>query len=889
MKSKRVSDIQEELRKLKSGEHTDEDLSRKYLELFLERQKDLSEEQKQERKGIEIEGIIEDLRGASVDRGYKFSNATAANLEAHLNYQDVCEESSKARKSAVSEDEIRIIGLKEVLALNHCELERLNEALLYDPDNSHKQLEQKKFIAQRNYFNQFLVVEGVESKNLAQPQSPLNIYFQKARELGYDRRDEEYGIEAKWESPSAKLDFLQLEMKMAELEEEMGLVESHKSPKGWVYLKEQCEIRLWQMGAMLQNEGRDKTLDGELRLIQETERLRIERAEIMAKHCSSQTVGEDNPVPIAGEKLFNKIKCLRVERWKFLTENEGGEFKDHRLELLDLEGRKLGYEMQSLELQERVQQVTELLGSNPNNEELKIDLRIANLELKHSKRVVEFYSENSSTTADDIARSENLTDEAIARLLAETVGEDNPVPIAGEKLFNKIKCLRVERWKFLTENEGGEFKDHRLELLDLEGRKLGYEMQSLELQERVQQVTELLGSNPNNEELKIDLRIANLELKHSKRVVEFYSENSSTTADDIARSKNLTEEAIARLLAEKPKVLTTAVISEVIDQEIKAHGAWIEFLEGILSTNSENDSEVNRARDNSLAIRARIRMFKAIDKGDDSEVKDAFVVWKAREEDPGGILWSNFELAVDRSPNQGIREAKENWDKCAVAMSGWRKWDLKGDETLPVESAQPPLTAAELDALEKSSQSSELPNTSPKEPRAVVLNLIDPHSPGAAFVGKDRGNKFRVAASCYKSDRDIAETMAEIVCYAALKSGISIKDATEVIKGAKATGGVSNKYNSASDSYGDSEIVNQNAKKFSKLFQKTCAECGIYSGREEKLGKPVVGLRTAFVPEEVLQLLSVRPENFTNPDRSRLLGEKYEKAEKAKNSNRERS
>ena len=282
-------------------------------------------------------------------------------------------------------------------------------------------------------------------------------------------------------------------------------------------------------------------------------------------------------------------------------------------------------------------------------------------------------------------------------------------------------------------------------------------------------------------------------------------------------------------------------------------------------------------------------MFKAIDKGDDSEVKDAFVVWKAREEDPGGILWSNFELAVDRSPNQGIREAKENWDKCAVAMSGWRKWDLKGDETLPVESAQPPLTAAELDALEKSSQSSELPNTSPKEPRAVVLNLIDPHSPGAAFVGKDRGNKFRVAASCYKSDRDIAETMAEIVCYAALKSGISIKDATEVIKGAKATGGVSNKYNSASDSYGDSEIVNQNAKKFSKLFQKTCAECGIYSGREEKLGKPVVGLRTAFVPEEVLQLLSVRPENFTNPDRSRLLGEKYEKAEKAKNSNRERS
>ncbi len=217
---------------------------------------------------------------------------------------------------------------------------------------------------------------------------------------------------------------------------------------------------------------------------------------------------------------------------------------------------------------------------------------------------------------------------------------------------------------------------------------------------------------------------------------------------------------------------------------------------------------------------------------------------------------SRFEIALQNERNRiqeneilKSEDQKSNLSAIApitqINETTFENWNIEG--TAVKMMAQ--------DYKENRVGESSLPNQSTQQPKAVELLLINPHSPGEAFLGKERGNKFRVANHCYENHLEIAETIANIARLAALKSGLLITEATDIIRNARKFGGISNIYNSGTDSYNNSTINNTTAKKFSKLFQQECGKCGIYSGRENKLKTPVVGLRTAFVPEEVLILL----------------------------------
>ncbi len=159
----------------------------------------------------------------------------------------------------------------------------------------------------------------------------------------------------------------------------------------------------------------------------------------------------------------------------------------------------------------------------------------------------------------------------------------------------------------------------------------------------------------------------------------------------------------------------------------------------------------------------------------------------------------------------------------------------------------------------------------------------------------NRANKFKVAENVYKN---VSEPDLENIGYALLS--ILVKVANEnklkgdqvvaVVNAAKERGGI---YNQA-DEQGNylsnekskttfgyindyffikkakpiGDIKNKNgvtivpesvAKKFSADFQKECFNCGIYSGRE--VGKQV-GLRTTFIPDDVVKTLNKLGQDF---------------------------
>ena len=344
MKSKNVMAIQEELRLLKSRNHTDQELSEKYLELFLQRRTDgLSEAQQR--------NVDNTINALTVDNGnLKLVNASAAVLEAIINQQDV-----------IAEFDVKSPQVQ--LAIAQRDVELLNEDLLYGSDDSQKKLQLKTYIARRNYWNQVLVDGGFKSEIPDQPEPSVDLYFQQARELGYDRRDEIYGMGLKWASKSARLRFLELEVEIAQMDEESGEYGTQSNLKMWDCLKEQSEIRLQQTESFLKMEGGNNQ---ELQLIQKTETLRIEYADLMAKHYSQEDRGDS--YPIAGTKLYNQIQILRVERWNCLAGNEG-ELSADRQEILELEYEKLEFEMKSLECQEFIERENE----NPSPDQQMIN------------------------------------------------------------------------------------------------------------------------------------------------------------------------------------------------------------------------------------------------------------------------------------------------------------------------------------------------------------------------------------------------------------------------------------------------------------------------------------------------------------------------------------
>lgn len=135
----------------------------------------------------------------------------------------------------------------------------------------------------------------------------------------------------------------------------------------------------------------------------------------------------------------------------------------------------------------------------------------------------------------------------------------------------------------------------------------------------------------------------------------------------------------------------------------------------------------------------------------------------------------------------------------------------------------------------------------------------------------NRANKFKVVDGIKQYENDdgsvsaekIQETFIKIIEKISAETGFEKKDVLELIKQAKARGGVSNEVNSETGKYKSENerseiavirnILPADAKKFSALFQRECKACGIYSGRE---GGKAVGLRLTFVPDEVVDKLS---------------------------------
>ena len=113
------------------------------------------------------------------------------------------------------------------------------------------------------------------------------------------------------------------------------------------------------------------------------------------------------------------------------------------------------------------------------------------------------------------------------------------------------------------------------------------------------------------------------------------------------------------------------------------------------------------------------------------------------------------------------------------------------------------------------------------------------------------------------SAEKIQETFIKIIEKISADTGLGKKDVLELIKLAKARGGISNEVNSDTGKYKSKAETSEiaviknisptDAKKFSALFQQECKACGIYSGRE---GGKAVGLRLTFIPDDVVDKLS---------------------------------
>lgn len=221
------------------------------------------------------------------------------------------------------------------------------------------------------------------------------------------------------------------------------------------------------------------------------------------------------------------------------------------------------------------------------------------------------------------------------------------------------------------------------------------------------------------------------------------------------------------------------------------------------------------------------------------------------------------ENSVNSTQNQKLNNVAQPLLK--PAMQGWLN-NKRNDDNISIYAAE-----EEQGVEDKENNTNKLPKQK-LELRNLVKNVIKVNNVvnhvqdlvevksdhESVFKNSERGNTFKVNANI---SSDVNETIAAIIHQAAAKAGIDIEAAKGVIKNARDKGGVSNIYQEG-DKYKKDDASNLEAdqikaRKFSKEFQVICKECGIYSGRSGS----TTGMRTAFIPEEALNLLDNEKEN----------------------------
>jgi hypothetical protein len=161
-------------------------------------------------------------------------------------------------------------------------------------------------------------------------------------------------------------------------------------------------------------------------------------------------------------------------------------------------------------------------------------------------------------------------------------------------------------------------------------------------------------------------------------------------------------------------------------------------------------------------------------------------------------------------------------------------------------------------------------------------------------------NSYRKLATD-EGEKGDEEIMVSLIFYVANKVGIEIPQALEIIKRARQQGGIAHEEKSKKDGNGSDyqELLSgeEVEKRFSGLFQKGCEKLGIHSGRgreqnlkttksvDSKLQEMdfVVGLRTAFIPENVIEKVRTRNEvgkEYSREKDLKLIMEKSNSARK---------
>ena len=151
------------------------------------------------------------------------------------------------------------------------------------------------------------------------------------------------------------------------------------------------------------------------------------------------------------------------------------------------------------------------------------------------------------------------------------------------------------------------------------------------------------------------------------------------------------------------------------------------------------------------------------------------------------------------------------------------------------------------------------------------LQMVRPQKAEGVFQGSGRADQYRYNKAVFgvsnRSNSDQSEleeevkdkietTMAKVIHEAAESVGLHKSDVIKAINDARKKGGIAHSYDKEDDIYleNDSETPDfATLAKFSRLVQKGLGVEGIYSGRERKLHQPIVGLRTAFIPEGALE------------------------------------
>ena len=200
----------------------------------------------------------------------------------------------------------------------------------------------------------------------------------------------------------------------------------------------------------------------------------------------------------------------------------------------------------------------------------------------------------------------------------------------------------------------------------------------------------------------------------------------------------------------------------------------------------------------------------------------------------------NLKADIEKNIIDKIKEIQNDLiSNPPVEISNYSKWEFinKSEKITPAEST--PDTKIEV----------------------ISATPVITNQKSVWFNDDGRGNKFRVITGVYGIETDnpqieIGQTFIGILQKLAAEENLTKDQVLEIIELSKIKGGVSNKYDLATQKYSENDESEnvadlKTAQIFSRKFQRECEKCGIYTGREGENVK-MVGLRLTFIPDDVV-------------------------------------